>query len=213
MAAEGGPVAPAGAGPSSAARGAERGHVVDGGPGERQERLEVQADRGRHPLDLAEQRHHVVRRDAGRGVVGRPVAVVDLDHPAAEALDISRGHRGAGDGEGHPRAQPGRTDLTVGQRHERVQRRPHAGAGARASSPSEPERCTTVVALDGDDRGRDLGHGVVGRGDDEHVDAVGGAGHVVVAPGEPANSQPRADSAAARDVPARPGPMIRMECI
>ena len=37
---------------------------------------------------------------------------------------------------------------------------------------------------DGQDGGRDVGHGVVGGGDDEQVDAVGGACELVMAPEE-----------------------------
>ncbi len=87
------------------------------------------------------------------------------------------------------------------------------GWGASASSPSEPERCTTVVPSTGTT--------------DAATSATASSGVAMTStstpraapdtsswrPANPANSQPRADSAAARDVPARPGPMIRMECI
>ena len=81
------------AGPVRAADGAEGVHVVDGGPGQGEEGLEVEADRGGHPLDLAEQGHHVVGGDAGGGVVGGPVAVGHLDQPAPEGLDHGPGGR------------------------------------------------------------------------------------------------------------------------
>src|SRR5271165_536799 len=48
VAAESGPVAPAGGARQRGAR-AQRGHVVHRGAGQRQERLEVQPDSGRHP--------------------------------------------------------------------------------------------------------------------------------------------------------------------
>ena len=125
---------------------------------------------GGDALDLAEQRHDVVRRDAGGGVVGGTVLVGDLDRAAAEGGGDLAADRRAGHGEGDARAQPGRADLAVGQRHERVHGRP-ARVGAERV---EAEGAREVHDGGGHHRhhgGRHLGDGVVGGGDDEHVDA------------------------------------------
>ena len=168
MTAERGPVAPAGGAGERGGR-AERGDVVDGGPGQRQEGLEVEADLGGDALDLAEERDDVVRRDAGGGVVGGPVLVGDLDGAAAERGGDLMGDGHAGDGEGDTRAQPGGADLAVGQRDERV----HGGPERVGAQGVEPEGAREVDDGRRDDRhdgGRHLGDGVVGRGDDEDVD-------------------------------------------
>ena len=127
----------------------------------------------------------MVRRDAGRGVIGRPVAVGDLDHTAPEALgDLARRRR-TRHRERHTGAQPGRADLAVGQGHERMERRPQR---VRRQCV-EPERAGEVRhrgPRDGFDRRGDPRDGVVGGRDDEHVDPVGRARQVVAPPGEPA---------------------------
>ena len=147
MPAERRPVAPAGR-PGEGGLRPQGGHVVDGGPRQRQEGLEVEADGDGDPLHLAEQGHDVVRRDAGGGVVGGPVLVGHVDRAAAEGGrdlvgDVVAGHR-----ERRRRAQPGGADFAVGQRDERVHRSAARWAPS-ASSPSEPERWTTVVVTTG----------------------------------------------------------------
>ena len=192
--------------------GAQGGHVVDGGPGQGEERLEVQADRGGHPLHLAQQRHHVVGRDAGGGVIRRPVAVGDLDHAAPQARHHVAGQWRPGDGEGDSRAEAGGTDLAVGQGHQRV----HGRSQRMWRQGVEPERTGEVGhrgARGRHDRGGDLGDGVVGGGDDEQVDIGGRARQHVMTPEETGELPAAGNNAAAKDVPARPGPMIRMECI
>ena len=161
----------------------QRGHVVDGGPRQREERLEVQPDRGGHPLDLSQQRHHVVGRDAGGRVVGGAVVVGHLDHAAAETGHDVAGQRSAGHGEGDPRAEPGRPDLAVGQGHQGVHGRPQRMRGQDV----EPERARQVGhrgARRRQDGRRHLGYRVVRGGDDEQVDPGGGARQLVVAPEE-----------------------------
>ncbi len=125
----------------------------------------------------------MVGRDTGGGVVGRPVPVGDLDHPAPEAGHHVPRHRGTGHGERHARAQAVGADLTVGQRHQRVHRRPQGMRRQRV----QPERAGQVDhggARNGPDRRRDIGDRVVGRGDDEQVHAFRGAGDLLVAPEE-----------------------------
>ena len=92
----------------------------------------------------------------------------------------------------------------------------HGGAALMGRQRLETEGAREVDdgrAGLGGDGGRHLGDGVIGRGDDEHVDPTGGAGQVVVAtqvPGEGPAARRERDG---QDVPARPGPMIRMVCI
>ena len=137
------------AGPVRAGPGPQRGHVVDGGPGQREERLEVQPDRGGHPLDLAQQRHHVVGRDAGGGVIGGPVVVGHLDHAAAQARRPRPGPAGA-PATAKVTPEPSRAAPTspLGRGTSGCTAA-RSGWGARASSPSEPDRWATVVPGDG----------------------------------------------------------------
>ena len=72
------------AGPVNARRGPSAATSSTAARVSGREGLEVEADRGRHPLDLAEQGHHVVGGDAGGGVIGGAVGVGHLDHPAAQ---------------------------------------------------------------------------------------------------------------------------------
>ncbi len=117
---EGGLVA-AGGGTGERGGGAELGHVGQRGPGEAHERVEVEPGRRRHPLDLAHERHQVVRGDAGGGVVGGTVLVVDGHDGPVEQPGQIPGHRVTGHGEGDPAAEPDPADLGGGQRDERVQ--------------------------------------------------------------------------------------------
>ena len=183
MAAERRPVTATGRAGQGGARPQGR-HVVDGGPGQGKEGLEIQSDGGGDPLHLAEQCHHVVGRDAGGGVVRGPVAVGHLDQASAEAGHHVPGQGCTGHGKGHARAEPGGTDLAVGERHQRVHGRPQR-MGRQCVEPERPGEVGHGGARRGNDRRRHVGHGVVGGGDDEQVDTVGGARQRVVAPEEP----------------------------
>ena len=92
---------------------------------------------GRHPLDLADERHQVIGGDAGRRVVRGAVLVVDYhDRPPSSPAELGR-HGVAGHGEGDPAAQTDPADLGRGQRHEGVQRPPPA-VGCRARRDRAP---------------------------------------------------------------------------
>ena len=51
-----------------------------------------------------------------------------------------------------------------------------SGVGPSTSSPSEPDRWTTAVVATGSHQGGHAGHLVVRGGDEQEVDAGGGAG-------------------------------------
>ena len=150
----------------------------------------------------------MVRGDAGRGVVGGPVLVGDLDHAGPPRHAASSRATGSpatakvipcGGGPRRPRR---------GQGHERVQRRP-PGCGASTSRPSAPDRWTTTVP---------------GRARPPAATSAMAASGVAMTrtstpraaparsswrPRSRRTSQPASASAAASDVPARPGPISR----
>ena len=130
------------------------------------------------------------------------------------------------------RRAPGRGRRRRGRRPPRTRCRSAAGPGpprgaaggrAGAASPAGREgrghrgRATPTGArrrwpATGMDLGGDLGHGTVGGGDDEDIDAGGGVGEVVAATcSVRCTSHPASASAAASEQPARPGPITRME--
>ena len=88
-----------------------------------------------------------------------------------------------------------------------------SGWGARTSSPSEPDRWATVVPGDGTTAAAASATASSGVAMTSRSTPAAARANSSWRPRKPANAQPRADSAAAKDVPARPGPMIRMECI
>ncbi len=110
-------------------------HIVDRCPGQGQEGFKIETGGGRHPLDLAQERDHVVGGNAGRGVVGGPIGVVHLDHPPTQGKrDLAR-HGLTADGEGHARGQAGGPDDGVGERDQRVE-----GGPARDAAPARRAR-------------------------------------------------------------------------
>ena len=129
-------------------------HVGQARLGERRERLERNAGRGREPLDLTEQRDEVVRRhDRGR-VIARALLVGDRERAAARAR--RRAPRPAG----HPRSRPtipgaGRgpcspTAATAADAARRRARRAAARAAARTrrarANPRGGRRARCVAA-------------------------------------------------------------------
>ncbi len=160
--------------------GSEARHVVEGRTGQVEERIELEARRGGHALDLAEQGDDVVGGDAGRGVIGGAIDVGHAQGPAAQGLD-DRAHEGIPrDGEGDPLRQPARPDLGRRERHQRVD----GPAPGVWFEHADAQRCRQVhddAARIGPDGLRHRADRVVGRGNDEDVDARGGLGRVIVA--------------------------------
>ena len=156
----------------------EGGHVVERAAGQVEVGLPWHADRAGHPLDLAEQRHEVVRGDGRGGVVRGPVGVSDLEPVAAEVGDDELGDRFAGHGEPTTARQARGAGCGIGERHERVDR----GAPRVGCERVESERAGqvgdhgSIVGFDGGGHLRDRG---IRRGDHEEVDPVRRAGHVV----------------------------------
>ena len=159
-------------------RAGERGRrpqvvdVVERRPHERQERLERHAGVGGQPLDLAEQRDEVVRRDARGRVVAGAVGVGAADAERAETQgEREHARRAAGrrprtrsrrDGRG--RASPPGNDWsgcsdprsTSGRRRGERRRGPRAsprrrgGSRARPARPTaRPRRATAAIAASG----------------------------------------------------------------
>ena len=105
-----------------------------------------EAGRGRHPLHLAQQGHHVVGGDAGRGVVGGPVARRPPRPPGRPGpRPCSRATGSPATAKVTPGAQAARrrsSGLGSGTSGCRAARR---GWGASTSRPSEPDRWSTTV--------------------------------------------------------------------
>ena len=168
---------------------------------------------GGHPLDLAEERHHVVRGDARRrrGRRRGPSSATSTDRPPRPSTTLARPRGSPATANVTPAAQAARADL--GRRA--------AGTSGCSDRPArvrrqhvEPERAGQVDdhgAGDGRDRGGHLGDGGVGGGDDEQVDAVRRRRPTSSwRPRTPAHvpaRRRRAPRPATR--PARPGPIIR----
>ena len=166
---------PRAAGPVIDAAGPELGDVGQGVGGEVEVGGERHADRLGQPLGLAEQGHQVVRGDDRGRVVGGPVGVGDGERAAAAAP--ARPRRPAG-------RRPRRTSRPTRRRAPSsgvgsdtsgctAARR---GCGASTSRPRAPARWATTVPSAGADGPGDVPDLVVGRGDHQQVDALGGRG-------------------------------------
>ena len=138
-----------------------------------------------HALHLTEERHQVVRRDAGGRVVAGPIGVGHRHGVAGEVVDraLHHGQLGrpaSGHGEPHPLLQARRARAGIGQGHERVQR---GAAGVRGEhvERQRPGEVHHHRAGNGLDSGRGGGDRQVGGGQDEHVDVAGCARQVVAA--------------------------------
>ena len=163
----------------------EVGDIAQSGQGQGHEGIHVQPGRGRHPLHLAEQRHHVVGGDAGGRVVGGALVVVDLDaHPAEEAAQ-GGGHVVSAYGEGDAAAQPNTTHFGRGQGHEGMERG-SALVGSEGVEAEGPRKMQDHGGADGNDGGGRLGHRRIRGGDDDHVDAFGRTRQIVAAVKDPA---------------------------
>ena len=141
-------VVAAGRRPGERGRRTELGDVVDRGPHEVEVGLERHAGRRRHPLDLAEQRDEVVRGDHRGRVVGGPVVVGHLERPAAEVVD----HPAAPWGRPPPRTTRRRPDARAptsgfGSATSGCSAPRRRGCGPSTSSPSDPARWATTVAV------------------------------------------------------------------
>ena len=203
---------PRAAGPVRAARGPRAATSSTAARSEAGEGVEGQPGGGGHPLDLAQQRHHVVGRDAGGGVVGGPVAVGHLDHAPAEASATAPRHRVAGHGEGDARAAGGPAPTSPLGSGTSGWSEPRSGCGARTSSPSEPERWTTTVVATGSTAAATSATASSGVAmTSTSTPSAASPASVVVAPEEAGELvAPDRVERAASDGPARPGPMMRM---
>jgi hypothetical protein len=188
VALDGGPVTP-GHRTSQGGRGPERGHVVDRGSYEVEIGVERDAGHGRQAGHLGEQGDRVVGGDAGCRVIGGPVSVGYLDEPATEVGDdglhgaVTRHREPGAGGQGAGAGVRGR------QGDERVKRRPATVRGQHV----EPERSRKVddqhILVTPNGRGH-LGYGVIGGGDDAHVNAGGRPSHVLTPADEASHIPP-----------------------
>ena len=157
----------------------ERSHVVDRRPGQGQEGLEIEPGRRGHPLDLAQEGHHVVGRDAGGSVVGGPIGVVHLDHTSTQGECHPAGHGLAAHGEGHAGGQTGGPDDGVRKRDQRMEGGP-AGVRRQRLEPEGPRQVQDGRPRLRGHRGGDGGHYIVGRGDDQDIYPGCGEGEVIM---------------------------------
>ena len=208
VAAQRGLVAP-GRGPGERRHGPEVGHVVERGAGEVEVGLERHARPLGQPLDLAHQRDQVVGGDARRRRGRSPGRRRRPRTPGRRAR--ARPRRPAGRRPPRTRPPTSRRAPSSGVGSDTsgctAARR---GCGASTSRPREPARWATTVPSAGADRAGHVADRVVGRGQHQQVDALGGAGpRRRVRPSMGATSHPALVSARASEVPARPGPTMR----
>ena len=142
-------VSPRRTGPVRAAARTEGGDVGEAAARQVEEGLDRRADARRHPLGLPEQRHQVVGRDHGGGVVPGPPGLGHVHDAAAEAGDDLGHERVAVLGQPEPGAdEPLGAPLGVREGDERVEHRPAPVAERAGASPAEPDTWATTRALD-----------------------------------------------------------------
>ena len=171
---------PTGSGTGQCPPGPEVDSVLEGGPHQVGEGVEGQPGRRRHPLDLPDERHHVVGGDGCGGMVRSPVPVLDRRRPSAQCGHHGAGHRVPGHGEGDPRPEALGAGGRAGQGHQGVER-PPTGVGVEDIEPQRSREVDHDGRLDGDDRRGHPAHLVVRSGDDQQVDPGGGVMNRVVA--------------------------------